>query len=98
MDEPFHHSHDGGTGEKFDLILPASKKEEDSLSPSGYDASVAKGSNEIVFEEKMVRAGPVERAFRWEWKCYEPSSGRGAPVVLFNSHKAEVKITITPRY
>jgi hypothetical protein len=44
----------------------------------------------------MVRAGPVERAFRWEWTRYQPSSGRGAPVVLFNSHKAEVKIT--PRY
>lgn len=87
-----------GAGEKFDLILPASKKEEGGLSPSGYDTSVAKGSNEIVFEEKMVRAGPVERAFRWEWKRYQPSSGPGAPVVLFNSHKAEIKITITPRY
>jgi hypothetical protein len=87
-----------GAGEKFDLILPASKKEEGGLSPSGYDTSVANGSNEIVFEEKMVRAGPVERAFRWEWKRYQPSSGPGAPVVLFNSHKAEVKVAITPHY
>lgn len=88
----------GGAGEKFDLILPASKKEEGGLSPSGYDAFVAKGSNEVVFEEKKIRTGPVERAFRWEWKRYQPSSGPGAPVVLFNSHKAEVKIAITPRY
>ena len=88
----------GGAGEKFDLILPASKKEEGGLSPSGYDAFVARGSNEVVFEEKKIRTGPVERAFRWEWKRYQPSSGPGAPVVLFNNHKAEVKITITPRY
>jgi hypothetical protein len=88
----------GGAGEKFDLILPASKEEGGGLSPSGYDAFVAKGSNEVVFEEKKIRTGPVERAFRWEWKRYQPSSGPGAPVVLFNSHKAEVKIAITPRY
>jgi len=88
----------GGAGEKFDLILPASKKEEGGLSPSGYDAFVAKGSNEVVFEEKKIRTGPVERAFRWEWKRYQPSSGPGAPVVLFNNHKVEVKIAITPRY
>jgi hypothetical protein len=87
-----------GAGEKFDLILPASKKEEGGLSPSGYDASVVKGSNEIVIEENIVQAGLVERAFRWEWKRYQPSSGRGAPIVLFNSHKAEVKVAITPRY
>ncbi len=87
-----------GAGEKFDLILPASKKEEGHLSPSGYDASVVNGSNEIVFEEKTIRTGPAERAFRWEWKRYQPSSGQGIAVVLFNSHKAEVKIAITPRY
>jgi hypothetical protein len=88
----------GGIGEKFDLILPASKKEGGGLSPSGYDASVVKGSNEVVFEEKMVRAGPAERAFQWEWKRYQPSSGPGVPVVLLNTHAAEVKIAITPRY
>ena len=87
-----------GAGEKFDLILPASKEEEGSLSPSGYDASIARGSNEIVFEEKTIRTGPAERTFRWEWKRYQPSSGQEIAVVLFNSHKAEVKITITPRY
>ena len=87
-----------GAGNKFDLILPASKKEEGGLSPSGYDASVVKGSNEIVIEENMVRAGLVQRAFRWEWKRYQPSSGPGVPVVLFNGHKAEVKVAITPRY
>jgi hypothetical protein len=87
-----------GAGEKFDLILPASKEEEGSLSPSGYDASIARGSNEIVFEEKTIRTGPAERSFRWEWKRYQPSSGQEIAVVLFNSHKAEVKITITPRY
>ena len=87
-----------GAGEKFDLILPASKKEEGGLSPFGYDASVARGSNEIVFEEKTIRTGPAERTFRWEWKRYQPSSRQGIGVVLFNSHKAEVKITITPRY
>ncbi len=87
-----------GAGKKFDLILPASKKEEGGLSPSGYDDSVVKGSNEIVFEENIVQAGLVERAFRWEWKRYQPSSGPGAPAVLFNSHKAEVKVAITPRY
>jgi hypothetical protein len=84
--------------DKFDLILPASKEEEGSLSPSGYDASIARGSNEIVFKEKTIRSGPAERTFRWEWKRYQPSSGQGIVVVLFNSHKAEVKITITPRY
>ena len=88
----------GGTGKKFDLILPASKKEDGSLSPSGYDASVVKGSNEVVFEEKLVRAGPAERTFRWEWKRYQPSSGPGAPVVLLNTHAAEVKVAIAPRY
>jgi hypothetical protein len=87
-----------GAGEKFDLILPASKKEEGGLSPSGYDASVARGSNEIVFEEKTIRSGPAERTFHWEWKRYQPSSGQEIAVVLFNSHKADVKITITPRY
>ena len=34
-DEPVRHSHDGGAGEMFDLILPASEKEEGSLSPYG---------------------------------------------------------------
>jgi hypothetical protein len=84
--------------EKFDLILPASKKEEGGFSPSGYDASVARGSNELVFGEKTIRTGPAERTFRWEWKRYQPSSGREIAVVLFDSHEAEVKIAITPRY
>jgi hypothetical protein len=87
-----------GPGEKFDLILPASKEEEGHPSPSGYDASVVGGSNEIVFEEKTIRTGPAERAFSWEWKRYQPSSGPGIAVVLLNNHKAEVKVAITPRY
>lgn len=87
-----------GAGEKFDLIFPASKKDEGAASPSGYDVSVANGSNEVAFEEKTIRSGPAQRTFSWEWKRYQPSFGQGIGVVLFSSHKAEVKITITPRY
>jgi hypothetical protein len=87
-----------GAGEKFDLILPASKSEEGGHSPPEYDVSIAEGSNEIAFEEKTIRTGPAERAFSWEWKRYTPSLRQGINVVLFNSHKADVKITITPRY
>lgn len=87
-----------GAGEKFGLLLPASKTEEGGLSPSGYDVSVAEGSNEIAVEEKTIRTGPIERTFSWEWKRYEPSFRPGVNVVLFNDHRADVKITITPRF
>lgn len=41
-DEPFRHYHDGGAGEKFDLILPASKKE-DHRSPARVPVQLARG-------------------------------------------------------
>lgn len=86
----------GGSGEKFDLILPASKKEGGGASPYGYDDFVTKGSNEVVIEEKIVLSGAAERTFHWEFMRYQPSSGPATPTVLFNSHNAEVKIAITP--
>jgi hypothetical protein len=82
----------------FELILPQSKSDLPGPGALSYDDNISKGSNDVALEEKAVQSGPAERVFRWEWKGYQPSPVPESAVALFNSHQAEIRIRVTPRY
>jgi hypothetical protein len=83
---------------RFDLLLPRSKTDGPDAGALPYDGNVTRGSNDIAVEEKAIRKGPTERVFLWEWKAYQPGPVPESGVVLFNSHQAEIRITVTPRF
>ncbi len=82
--------------EKFDLVLPCSRKESAASASAGYDDAVTEGSNDVSLDEKEIRKGSVKRVFRWSWKRYRPSSAPPPAGPLLGTHEAKVTLTVTP--
>lgn len=81
---------------KFYLILPASEENIKDPSKFDYNSFVIKGSNSVFLEENDIYHDKVEKFFTWKWKHHNRLQTGKRPVSFSNSHKVEVKVSITP--